>query len=105
MFQYIADCVFFFESLVICLISFLQYVKVAHFVWWCLGSSCMFCFCGCDSGFSSRFTLYSFFCGMFYSVFSVCFDFFVIGYVCSQFSRYLIPDSLCSYGWHELLCI
>jgi hypothetical protein len=54
-------CVF-LKSLVICLTSFLQYVKVAHFVLWCLGSSCTFCFWGCDSGFSSRFVLYSFFC-------------------------------------------
>jgi hypothetical protein len=29
----------------------------------------------------------------------------VIGYVCNLFSRYLIPDNLCSYGWHELLGI
>jgi hypothetical protein len=27
------------------------------------------------------------------------------GYVCKLFSRYLIPDSLCSYGWHKLLGI
>jgi hypothetical protein len=65
----------------------------------------MFCFCGCDSGFSSRFVLYSFFCSMFYSAFSVCFDFSVIGYVCNRFNGYLLLDSLCPYGWHELLGI
>jgi hypothetical protein len=99
------SCVF-LKSLVICLTSFPQYVNVAHFVLWCFGSSCMFCFCGCDSGFSSRFVLYSFFCSMFsHSVFSICFYFFVIGHRCHWFSRYLIPDSLCSYGSHELLGI
>jgi hypothetical protein len=29
----------------------------------------------------------------------------VVGYVCNRLSRYLIPDSLCSYGWQELLGI
>jgi hypothetical protein len=35
----------------------------------------------------------------------VYFALLVIGYVCNRFSRQLIPDSLCSYGWHELLGI
>jgi hypothetical protein len=98
------SCVF-LKSLVICLTSSPHYTNVAHFVLWCFGSSCMFCFCGCDSGVSSRFVLYSFFCICFHSVFSVCLDFFVIGYMLKRFTRYLIPDSLCSYGWHELLSI
>jgi hypothetical protein len=46
-----------------------------------------------------RFVLYSLFCSMFLMVFtSVSFALLVIGYVCYQFSRYLITDSLCSYG-------
>jgi hypothetical protein len=93
------NCMF-LKSLVICLTSFPQYVKVAHFVLWCFGSLCMFCFCG---SFSSRFVLYSFSMVCFIVFFSVCFDFFVIGYVCKWFSSYLIPDNLCSYGWHEVL--
>jgi hypothetical protein len=73
-------CVF-LKSLVICLTSFPHYVKVAHFVFRWFGSSCIFCFCGCDSDMSSRFVLYSVFCIMFFIVsFPVCFDFFVIGY-------------------------
>jgi hypothetical protein len=42
---------------------------------------------------------------MFYSVFSVCFDSLVIGYVYNRLSRYFIPDGLCSYELHELLGI
>jgi hypothetical protein len=38
-------------------------------------------------------------------VISVCFDFFVTGYVFNLFGRYLISDSLCSYGWYKLLGI
>jgi hypothetical protein len=58
----------------------------------------MFCFCG--GGFQIRFVLYSLFCSMF---FMVCLFLLVIGYVCNGFSRQLMPDSLCSYGWQELL--
>jgi hypothetical protein len=39
------------KSLVIPFTSFPQYVEVAHFVLCCWGSVCMFCFCGCGSGF------------------------------------------------------
>jgi hypothetical protein len=120
MFQYIVDRILcekgytklhVSKKLVICRTSFLHYVKVTHFVLWCLGSSCMFCFCGCDSGFSrrfvlclfcccgcdsgflTRFVLCSLFCTMFFIMFfSVCFYIFVIGDVCNQFSRYLIPE-------------
>jgi hypothetical protein len=51
----------FLKSSVICLTSLLQYVKVAHFVMWCMGSLCMFCFCSCGGGFSVRFVLHSLF--------------------------------------------
>jgi hypothetical protein len=30
---------------------------------------------------------------------------FVIGYVCNLFTRQLILDILCSYGWQESFCI
>jgi hypothetical protein len=46
----------FLNIFVICLTSLPQYMKVAHFVVWCLGSVCMFCFGGC-SGFSVRFSV------------------------------------------------
>jgi hypothetical protein len=91
----------FLKSLVICLISLPQYAKVAHFVVWCLGSVYMLCFCDCDSGFLIRFVLYSLY--VFNGAFFVCFDLLVIGYVCNRFSRQLTPDSLCSYGWQDLL--
>jgi hypothetical protein len=48
-------CVF-LNSLVICLTSLPQYVKVAHSVMWYLESGYMFCFYGC--AFSIRFVLY-----------------------------------------------
>jgi hypothetical protein len=98
------SCVF-LKSLVICLTYFPQYVKVAHFVLWCSGSSCMFCFCGCYNGFSSRFVLYSFFCNMFLLCLFLFILIIVIGYMCNRFSRSLMPGSLCSYGWHEVIGI
>jgi hypothetical protein len=58
----------FSESLVICLTSFPQYVKVAHFLW-CFDYSCIFRFYGCDSGFSSSFVLYPCFSSKYFIVF------------------------------------
>jgi hypothetical protein len=113
-FQYVVNCVFcmkryshlrVFKKLGYLSYFFSSICKRDPFCSWYFGSSCMFCFCGCDSDISSRFVLYSFFCNTFYSVFSVCFYFCVIGYVCNLFSRYLIPDNLCSCGWHKLLGI
>jgi hypothetical protein len=45
-----------FKNLGNFLTSLSQYVKVAHFVLWCWGSVCRFCFCG--GGFSIGFVLW-----------------------------------------------
>jgi hypothetical protein len=87
------------KILVIHLTSFPQYVKVAHFVF-CFGSLHALCFCNCNCTFSSRFVLYSF---LYSILLTMCFACVVIEYVCSQFNRNLILDSLCWYWWHELL--
>jgi hypothetical protein len=77
MFQCIIDCVLCARSYsklrVFKKLGYLSYLfsaicKFIPFLWY-FGSSCIFCFCGCDSGFSCRFVLYSFFCIMCYSVF------------------------------------
>jgi hypothetical protein len=61
-----ATCVrVFLKSLIIHLTSLPQNVKVTHFGMWCLGLVCLFCFCGCGSGFSIRFVLHSLFRSMF----------------------------------------
>jgi hypothetical protein len=76
-----------FEQLSYLPYFFATICKVAHFVLWCLGSVCTFCFSGCGSGFI-RFVLYSLFHSMFLTVFlSVCFNFLAIGYVCHLFSK------------------
>jgi hypothetical protein len=77
----------FLKSLVICLTSLPQYITVVHFVIWCLGSACMFCFWSCGSGLSITFVLYSLFHSMILMVFFCIFDLLVIGYACNQFSR------------------
>jgi hypothetical protein len=75
------------KSFIILRTSLPLYVKVTHFVFWCWGSVCLFCFCG-GGGFLIRLVLYSLLCSMNLMVFvSVSFAFSVIGYVCSRFNR------------------
>jgi hypothetical protein len=50
----------------------------------------------------SRFILYLLLFSMSFMLFnSFSFASFVIGYVCNLFTRWLILDILCSYGWQE----
>jgi hypothetical protein len=68
---------------------------------------CLLCFCFFWGGnLLINFTSYSLLRYIFLIVlYSVYFALSVTGYVCNRLSKQLMPDRLCSYGWHELLGI
>jgi hypothetical protein len=80
------------------LTSFSLYVMVTHFFFG-VAAQRVYVFVFFVGFFLTKPLSYPLFCSMFLIVFSsMSFAFSLIGYVCSRFNKYLIPDNLCSYG-------